>query len=487
MDFKYIRFNIIYLFVTYILVCGIILFTSYRFFLTDFLLIEQNQNKNNTETFLNVINKNIEALKNTTNDYSNWDESYEFMKNRNKKYIYENFRAGAQTLTEINLDSIIYLNLKNKVIFSQYGNEYLNSNKKEFENYLIEKFKDSNSVNTIINFNSKLIYVFKSQVRKSDKSGENVGYIFTSKLVDVESISKKYAIFQSIKVGNILDKTFDLNINLDYLKAQNTIFINDNYLENNIQFFDEKGEYIISLVTTSNRDLVKNSKKTIMIFNLIVFIVMFFVFFFIYKNQNLINNQNDLLKRQVERKTKRIKGAYKKISEKNKELFQLANIDSLTKIRNRRNYFIESNNLLEKAIISNKNLDVLILDIDDFKKINDRYGHAVGDEVLITFCNIVNNIIDKNVLFGRIGGEEFCLTFYDKEEQEVLAICEAIRHKCASVVFQIAGQEIFFTISMGLSSLENLNDSIDKILHRADKFLYEAKKRGKNRLIREIV
>ena len=191
MDFKYIRFNIIYLFVTYILVCGIILFTSYRFFLTDFLLIEQNQNKNNTETFLNVINKNIEALKNTTNDYSNWDESYEFMKNRNKKYIYENFRAGAQTLTEINLDSIIYLNLKNKVIFSQYGNEYLNSNKKEFENYLIEKFKDSNSVNTIINFNSKLIYVFKSQVRKSDKTGENVGYIFTSKLVDVESISKK--------------------------------------------------------------------------------------------------------------------------------------------------------------------------------------------------------------------------------------------------------------------------------------------------------
>lgn len=191
----------------------------------------------------------------------------------------------------------------------------------------------------------------------------------------------------------------------------------------------------------------------------------------------MINNQNDLLKRQVERKTKRIKGAYKKISEKNKELFQLANIDSLTKIRNRRNYFIESNNLLEKAIQSNKNLDVLILDIDDFKKINDRYGHAVGDEVLITFCNIVNNIIDKNVLFGRIGGEEFCLTFYDKEEQEVLSICEAIRHKCASVVFQIAGQEIFFTISMGLSSLENLNDSIDKILHRADKFLYEAKKK----------
>ena len=487
MNNKYIRFNIIYFFITYILLCGIIFFTSYKFFLTDFLSIEKEQNRNNVETLLNVINKNIEALTNTTNDYSNWDESYEFMKNKNKKYIYENFREGAETLNEINLDSIMYLNLKNKVIFSQYGNDYLNSNKKDFENYLIEKFKNSNSVNSVVNFNSKLIYIFKSQVKRSDKTGENVGYIFTSKLVDIESISKKYAIFQSIKMGNAQDKVSTFDIKLDFLKAQITVFMDDNYLENNIQFLDDKGEYIISLVTTSNRDLIKNSKKTIMIFNLIVMIAMFFVLFFIYKNQNLINNQNDLLKRQVERKTKRIKGAYKKISEKNKELFQLANVDSLTKIRNRRNYFIESNNLLEKAIFNDKSLDVLMIDIDDFKKINDRYGHAVGDEVLIAFCNIVNNIIDKNVLFGRIGGEEFCLTFYDKEEQEVLSICEAIRYKCASVIFQIAGQEIFFTISMGLSSLENSNDTIDKILHRADEFLYEAKKRGKNSLMREVI
>lgn len=487
MNYKYIKFNIIYFFITYILLCGIIFFTSYKFFLTDFLSIEKEQNRNNVETFLNVINKNMETLVNTTNDYSNWDDSYEFMKNRNKNYIYENFREGSQTLTEINLDSIMYVNLKNKVLYSKYINEYLTSNKKEYESYLIEKFKNSNSVNTIVNFNSKFIYTFKSQVKRSDKTGESVGYIFTSKLVDIESISKKYAIFQSIKMGNVLDKAFDLNIKLDYLKAQITFLVDDNYLKNNIQFFDENGEYIISIVTTSDRNLIKNSKKTILIFNLIVFFIIFLVFFFIYKNQNLINNQNDLLKRQVERKTKRIKGAYKKISEKNKELFQLANIDSLTKIKNRRSYFIESKNLLEKAILNNKSLEVLIIDIDDFKKINDRYGHAVGDEVLIAFCNIVNNIIDKNILFGRIGGEEFCLTFYDKEEQEVLAICEAIRYKCASVIFQIAGQEIFFTISMGLSSLENSNDSIDKILHRADQFLYEAKKRGKNRLIREVI
>ena len=460
---------------------------SYKFFLNDFILIEKEQNKNNVETFLNVINKNMEALTNTTNDYSNWDESYEFMKNKNKQYIYENFREGSQTLTEINLDSIIYVTSKNKILYSKYSNDYLNLNKKEFENYLIERFDNSNSINTIINFNSKLIYIFKSQVKKSDKTGEKVGYIFTSKLVNTESISKKYSIFSNIKMGNVLDKTADFDIKLDFLKAKITVIMDDNHLVNNIQFFDEKDEYIISLVTTSERNLIKNSKKTIVIFDLIVCVIIFFIFFFTYKNQYSINNHNELLNRQVERKTRRIKEAYLKIREKNRELYNLANIDSLTKIRNRRSYFIESKNLLEKAILNNQSLDVAIIDIDNFKKINDRYGHAVGDEILMAFCNIVNNVIDKDVLFGRIGGEEFCLTFYGKEEQEVLSICETIRFKCANMIFQIFNYEIIFTISIGLNSMNSSEDTIDKILHRADILLYEAKNSGKNRLIRKIV
>lgn len=467
MKYKYIKFNIVYFMISYILLCGIVLFMSYKFFLNDFLLIEKEQNKNNIEILLNEINKSIETLKKDTDDYTNFDSNYEFMKNKNKQYI--------------------YVNNKNKLLSSQYSNEYLKANKKDFENFLIEKFKNSDTVNTIINYNSKLLYVFKNQVKKTDKTGQSGGYIFTAKLVDSELFSKKYLIFGNIKIGNILDKTFDFDIKLEYLNSQITIFIDDKYLVNNIQFFDKNNEYIMSLVTTSERDLVKNSKKTIMIFNLILFVIMFFIFFFIYKNQYFMNNQNDLLNRQVERKTRRVKNAYLKIREKNKELYNLANIDPLTKIRNRRSYFIESSNLLEKAILNNQSLDVAIIDIDDFKKINDRYGHAVGDEVLISFCNIVNNTIDKNILFGRFGGEEFCLTFYNKEEQEVLSICESIRFKCANMIFQILNHEIFFTISIGLNSINSSEDTIDKILHRADLLLYEAKNSGKNRLIRKIV
>jgi diguanylate cyclase (GGDEF)-like protein len=449
-------------------------------------LIEKEQNKNNIETFLNDINKSLENLKNTTNDYAHWDASYDFMKNKNKNYIYENFREGSQTLLEINLDSIMYLNSKNKVIFSRYSNEYLNSHKNDFENFLVEKFKNETSINGIVNYNTKLIYLFKSQVKRSDKTGENVGYIFSAKIIDNKSFSQKYTIFEKVDIANYTDERVDLNIKLNFLDAKISTSTDDEYLKNNIQFFTQNGEYAISLVTNTHRDLIKNSKKTIFLFDFVICFILLFIFIFIYKNQLFIHNQNELLDKRVKNRTKRLKTIYKKLSEKNKELFQLANIDSLTKIRNRRNYFIESSNLLEKAILNNQSLDVAIIDIDDFKKINDRYGHAVGDEVLIAFCNIVNNIIDKSVIFGRLGGEEFCLTFYDKDEQEVLSICEAIRYKCSNIIFPILNYDVTFTISIGLSSINNSEDSMDKILHRADILLYEAKNSGKNRLIRRI-
>ena len=98
---------------------------------------------------------NIETLKNDTDEYANWDSTYEFMKNKNKQYIYENFRDGVDSILNTNLNGIIYVNPKNKLIFSRYSNEFLNANKKNFEDFLIEKFKDIDTVNTVVNYNSK--------------------------------------------------------------------------------------------------------------------------------------------------------------------------------------------------------------------------------------------------------------------------------------------------------------------------------------------
>lgn len=302
--------------------------------------------------------------------------------------------------------------------------------------------------------------------------------------MDKEFLSTN-TIFKSVEIKNEKSLDSDFKLNFQILKnIKIKIQTNPEYILNKIDFFNYKDEYIISINSSNQRELVNNGEKTIYIFNFVVSIVLFFIFFFIYKNQYLIETQNDNLNKEVARRTRQLDKAFRKLKDKNKELYSLAHIDSLTKIKNRRSFFIESEEALEKAIINEQNLCILMIDLDHFKSINDSYGHSIGDKVLIEFCFIVNSIIDEKSIFGRIGGEEFCITFFNKDIYKINEIAEEIREKCANTKIIIDNEKILnFTVSMGLSCRNNLND-IDKILQKSDELLYEAKNSGRNRLIR---
>ncbi|MDD2895712.1 MAG: diguanylate cyclase [Aliarcobacter sp.] len=484
MIFKYIRLSITFFIISYFLLCATIFVVSYKFFLNDFIALEGKQNQNDVNTFLSSLNENIENLKNTTNDYSKWDDTYNFAKDKNESYLYENFREGAQTLSGLNLDAIIYTNLKDEVMFSKYNNQYLESNQVDFEKYLLTKFKNKNNINEVVNYNSNFIYLSKSEILKSDYTGDVRGFVLTVKLNTNEIFSKNYSIFKNISIKENNSKLDHTAIDFEYLKTKVTTQLDSNYLINDIRFLDNHGKYILSLITTSERNLIHNSKKTIYSFNLIIFIIIFFIFLFIYKNQYLINNQNILLNEEVEKRTKQLTIAYRNLDEINKELYKNANIDYLTGIKNRRSYFEEAPTLLKESILKNHSFYVLMIDIDNFKKINDTYGHSVGDKILINFCNIVNKIIDEKDLFARIGGEEFCITFYNKDLSQITKISQNIIEACAQNKLTFNNQKITFTVSLGLSSRNNLN-VIDKILHQADESLYLAKTSGKNCLVIE--
>ena len=481
---KYIRLNVVFFIISYFFLCSTIFIASYKFFLNDFISLENKQNQSDINTFLSSLNENIENLKNTTNDYSTWDDTYKFAKDKNKLYIYENFREGAQTLAGLNLDAIIYINLKDEILFSKYNNQYLESNQKEFEKYLITRFKNSSNLNQVINYNSNFIFLSKSEILKSDHTGNVRGFVLTVKLNTNEIFNKNYLMFKDISINENNSKLDIPTTDFKYLKTKVKTQLNSNYLINDIQFFNNEGDYIISLVTTNERNLIHNSKKTIYSFNIIIFVVISLIFFFIYKNQYLINNQNILLNQKVEERTEQLTNAYRNLDEINKELYKNANIDYLTGIRNRRSYFEKTSQLLKESILNNYDFYILMIDIDNFKKINDTYGHAVGDKILINLCNIINKIISKEEVFARIGGEEFCITFYNKDLSLVREISKKIRETCEQTNLIIDNYEITFTVSLGLSSRNNLT-VIDKILHHADESLYLAKTSGKNCLVIE--
>lgn len=484
MSTNYNKSNIYFFIISYALLIIFIFLTSYKFFISDFMLLEKNQNERNLKTLLNNMNNDIENLKNITNDYSKGDDTYDFAKDENKKYIYENFREGTQTLQNLKIDAIIYLKIDNNILFSNYSNKDLESNKNDFENYLINKFKDNKIVNSVINFNSNFLYLSKNEILKSDDSGSVQGYIITIKSVTNDFFNRSNTIFKDIKISS--EKVLTANLKLDFSTLKNIrvdTSTDSECILNNIDFFDYNNEYIISIKTSNIRNIVNNGKETVYIFNLIVSIILFLIFFFIYKNQYLIQTLNETLNKKVAKRTRQLDKAYKKLENTNKELYELANIDSLTKIRNRRSYFIKSEEVLEEAIKENYNLCILMIDIDHFKSINDKYGHAVGDKVLIDFCFIVNSIIDDETIFGRIGGEEFCITFYNKSTDKVNEISEKIRNKCANTLVHINNHKIKFTVSMGLSSRNKLTN-IDKILQKSDELLYQAKNSGRDRLVR---
>ena len=162
------------------------------------------------------------------------------------------------------------------------------------------------------------------------------------------------------------------------------------------------------------------------------------------------------------------------------ELFFKATKDFLTKTSNRYEYFGQSEKEFEISKKDEKNLSVIMIDIDDFKEINDKYGHSAGDYVLESFSILVKSLLPQNSIFGRLGGEEFSivLTNYDIEESKLIA--EKVRTKIENNPVNFMGEKINYTISLGISSINENMKTFDQLLKSSDDALYRAKNMGKN-------
>ena len=159
----------------------------------------------------------------------------------------------------------------------------------------------------------------------------------------------------------------------------------------------------------------------------------------------------------------------------------ISSYDSMTGIYNRRKFFELAN-----KIFNEKNDDIFatVIDIDKFKNINDKYGHSVGDIVIQRITQAITNSIPKEVIFGRVGGEEFFLLCNAHSQEEVHVKIEWIRKIVEDLeVLTDDGEIIKCTISEGIAKSNKNTKDLDELLKEADKALYEAKGSGRNRVI----
>jgi diguanylate cyclase (GGDEF)-like protein/PAS domain S-box-containing protein len=165
------------------------------------------------------------------------------------------------------------------------------------------------------------------------------------------------------------------------------------------------------------------------------------------------------------------------------EIKRLAEIDPLTGALNRRSFLSRAHNECARSSRMLSPLTVMLLDLDNFKKINDTYGHAAGDEVLKSAVAIFAKTLRSIDIFARYGGEEFAILLPGTSESGAAVAAEKIRRSIESETVIFAGHEIRFTTSIGIvGCIASPRTTIDGLMRLADKAMYRAKESGKNRV-----
>lgn len=161
------------------------------------------------------------------------------------------------------------------------------------------------------------------------------------------------------------------------------------------------------------------------------------------------------------------------------------NHDFLTKLHTRKFFMEYSNNILNIAQREKRDLSIAMIDIDNFKLINDTYGHEVGDKVLIYLAKKMKAVMRESDFCARIGGEEFAILMPNTQDNGAMKVITNLVKKVESSIISLENLKLSFTISAGVAqsnSHDINNESIENILKRADTALYQSKNNGKNRV-----
>ena len=166
------------------------------------------------------------------------------------------------------------------------------------------------------------------------------------------------------------------------------------------------------------------------------------------------------------------------------ELQRLATTDVLTQSSNRRHFFECAHHTFAKARQEQAPMAFLLLDIDDFKQVNDTYGHQTGDQVLQRIADSGKAVLRRGDLFGRIGGEEFAAVFPGCTPELALHVAQRLQREIQRLSFSQDEQVFGVTVSQGLTGIDEEDEVLDSLFARADAAMYQAKRQGKNQIVR---
>jgi two-component system C4-dicarboxylate transport sensor histidine kinase DctB len=200
--------------------------------------------------------------------------------------------------------------------------------------------------------------------------------------------------------------------------------------------------------------------------------------------------QTSLRIKERERSRAALEGANQQLEVKNRELQSVSDAlhrisitDDLTSTYNRRFFFESLTKLMSAAKRHGTPLSIIMIDVDNFKQINDSYGHPVGDEVLQGLAGTCHEALREADVFARFGGEEFIVALPDTDAHAAREVAERLRLAAMSEPVDAGGVRVCVTISCGISQYRPSDVTIQEMIKRADQALYSAKNSGRNQVV----
>lgn len=189
---------------------------------------------------------------------------------------------------------------------------------------------------------------------------------------------------------------------------------------------------------------------------------------------NRLNREMAILQAELSRKNSELEVLYAEVQRQ-------AETDALTGLLNRRGFFLRAERDFLRARRYGQGFAIIMIDIDHFKDVNDRWGHIVGDQVLAGLAALLKKGIRETDLLARYGGEEFVLLAIGGEASQAMQAGERLRLSVEKTEIESEAGRLSLTISLGVASYEDDTHSLDEVVKEADQALYEAKRLGRNR------
>ena len=188
------------------------------------------------------------------------------------------------------------------------------------------------------------------------------------------------------------------------------------------------------------------------------------------------------LKRAVLTMAQELETFINRLQDEKNRFEELAYKDPLTDLDNRRSFTEKAKTMVEYARRYGEPLSVLMIDIDDFKRVNDTYGHDVGDRLLKALADVIRRSIRSSDTAARFGGEEFVVLLPRTDEEGAKTVADRIRNSFKEVSVDADGERVRTTVSIGVATWRG-EGSVEEVIKKADEALYEAKRTGKDRVV----